>query len=155
MCLYDNWLILDYAQADGEQPSTSRSLDDDDEPDDLSEPLSSTGTDRPGLNTNDFLNCWISMDFDDWFSTQKSYLNRSIVRIRFHQGLHFWYFGFDDITFVQVIPKLSICDTGLVEGKESIETGERFWSRSSYWSRSRVGTTSSSPSHARVSFYCI
>lgn len=36
-----------FVQADGEQPSTSRSLDED-EPDDLSEPLSSTGTERPG-----------------------------------------------------------------------------------------------------------
>lgn len=45
--------LSDFVQPDGEQPSTSRSLDDDDDdiddPDDLSEPLSSTGSDKPGL----------------------------------------------------------------------------------------------------------
>lgn len=41
--------IKEFIQPDGEQPSTSRSLDDDDdEPDDLSDPLSSTETERPG-----------------------------------------------------------------------------------------------------------
>lgn len=44
---------IEYIQTDGEQPSTSRSLDDD-EPDDLSEPLSSTGTERPGLLPSPF-----------------------------------------------------------------------------------------------------
>lgn len=42
--------ITEFSQADGEQPSTSRNLDDDDyEPDDLSAPLSSTGTEKPGI----------------------------------------------------------------------------------------------------------
>lgn len=38
--------VLEFVQADGEQPSTSRSLEED-EPDDLSDPLSSTAT-EPG-----------------------------------------------------------------------------------------------------------
>lgn len=47
---YFEYFLSVFIQADGEQPSTSRSLDyDDDEPDDLSEPLSSTGSERPGL----------------------------------------------------------------------------------------------------------
>ncbi|XP_031619369.1 piezo-type mechanosensitive ion channel component isoform X2 [Contarinia nasturtii] len=39
----------EFTQPDGEQPSTSRSLDD--EPDDLSEPLSSTGSERPAVSS--------------------------------------------------------------------------------------------------------
>lgn len=42
-------MLIEFIQPDGEQPSTSRSLEDDeDEPDDLSDPLSSTETERPG-----------------------------------------------------------------------------------------------------------
>lgn len=45
--------MLDYARADDPQPSTSRSRDDDDddaddEPDDLSDPVSSTGEEEQG-----------------------------------------------------------------------------------------------------------
>lgn len=42
-------MLIEFIQPDGEQPSTSRSLDDDEDgPDDLSDPLSSTETERPG-----------------------------------------------------------------------------------------------------------
>lgn len=44
-------LPSEFVQPDGERPSTSRHDDDDDdneEPDDLSDPLSSTGTEQPG-----------------------------------------------------------------------------------------------------------
>lgn len=37
----------EYMQDDGEKPSTSRDIDDEDDPDDLSEPLSSTAI-EPG-----------------------------------------------------------------------------------------------------------
>ncbi|XP_055299160.1 piezo-type mechanosensitive ion channel component isoform X9 [Sitodiplosis mosellana] len=55
----------EFIQPDGEQPSTSRSLDDDDdddddEPDDLSEPLSSTGTERPVSSAFAFIKAFIS-----------------------------------------------------------------------------------------------
>lgn len=44
-------LQIEFIQPDGEQPSTSNQENDDENenPDDLSEPLSSTGTDQPGI----------------------------------------------------------------------------------------------------------
>lgn len=43
-------VILEFIQPDGEQPSTSRPFEND-EPDDLSDPLSSTGSERPGVKS--------------------------------------------------------------------------------------------------------
>lgn len=42
-----DFLNTEYMQDDGEKPSTSRDIDDEDDPDDLSEPLSSTAI-EPG-----------------------------------------------------------------------------------------------------------
>lgn len=82
----------------------------------------------------------------------------SVVSVCIYHGIHIGYFGIDDIAPLQIVTKLSICDARIIEGKESVETGERFWARPSNWSWSRLGTNAVCFTYTRVNidliFFC-
>lgn len=75
------------------------------------------------------------------------------VGICIHYGIHFGYFGVDDIAFVQTIAKLSIRNAGAIEREKIFKTRERLWPRAPHWGWSCLGATAVCIAYARVSNY--